>query len=824
MLFSIFITILVASFSVQIATADDGVVLQGIVLDSLSKRPIPGVAIRAKGASIGTYSKTNGRFRLPVSSSVRQLQVRGMGYQQYTIDVVDNAAELRIALLPTSVNLPTVNVEEEISAQEVIKRAIARKNQNNKRIQTLEQTLYSKVRATLDAGAISRKEGPADIITETFSTITEQRFPERRKHTRITQRRQTANVRSQENLAVFDAFFDFTEDENNILNTRLVTPLGKNALDEYNFTIDRKVVLDNLWVYEISFAPKSTLFPGYEGTLSIYEDSYQVVAAKFAPSQETAFPFLKNFTIEQRYDKVQDTLWVPTYQQASAELKVKVMPFVEIKANVSAQINVSAVRANIDVPDSLFPTVDPDSAENRVRTDANGATIEVRSRDGSRRTVVDPEADSVKPEYWDKYAFAEQSDEERKVYARQDSIQKNAPPSDESESRGPLSGSMIDLGSIGDVAFGLDPYINRTGITGTLYGPAFAVSAPGARLTASAGWGSQGTRVGRADLDVRLFGSRGYGLNALGSVFSSTASVQDARNSQLAFTSIDVANLIYAEFSDFYRRDGFDLGLRLRAPWGTTTVGGSWARHFNAPLVEDLKRDRALAVPGNYRVFGVRSQLFEGGGGALGSLFGAAKDNPVTGSIHGIYGTELTSNASFWSVDASITGHIPTVRTGYSPMMLDLTLEGGIQPAETPQQYRFVTLRTFPVLGMTNMFATININRFAGTEYATLHAEHNFTDLWWRAIGLPALTFGRGVDLIGRFSATNVVQRAKPLAAGQFFDSSNGYYMEAGLAVSRIPSYFSDFIFLRVDARWPVGPRASQGSFGWILTLSSPLM
>ena len=824
MLFSIITTILFAVCSVSYSAADDGGVLQGIVLDSLSKRPIPGVAIRAKGASIGTYSKTNGRFRLPVSSSVRQLQVRGMGYQQRTIDVVENATELRIVLIPTNVNLPTVNVEEKISAQEVIKRAIARKDQNNKRIQTLEQTLYSKVRATLDAGAISRKEGPADIITETFSTITEQRFPERRKHTRITQRRQTANIRSQENLAVFDAFFDFTEDENNILNTRLVTPLGKNALDEYNFTIDRKVILDNLWVYEISFAPKSKLFPGYEGTLSIYEDSYQVVAAKFAPSQETAFPFLKNFMIEQRYDKVQDTLWVPTYQQASAELKVKVMPFVEIKANVSAQINVSAVRANIDVPDSLFPPVDPDSAENRVRTNASGATIEVRNRDGSRRTVVDPEADSVKPEYWDKYAFAEQSEEERKIYARQDSIKKSDPDNDDDGPRGPLAGSMLNIGSIGGVAFGLDPYINRTGITGTLYGPALAVVAPRFRITASAGFGSAGTRVGRADLDVRLFRSQGYGISALGSVFSSVASIQDARNSQLAFTSIDVANLIYAEYSDFYRRDGVDLGLRLRAPWGTTTVGGSWARHFNVPLVEDLKRDRALAVPGNYRVFGVRSQLFEGRGGALGSLFSATKDNPVTGSIHGIYGTELTSNTSFWSIDASITGHIPTVRTGYSPMMLDLTLEAGLQPAETPQQYRFVTMRSFPVLGMTNMFATININRFAGTEYATLHAEHNFTDLWWRAIGLPALTFGRGVDLIGRFSATNVVQRAKPLAAGQFFDSSNGYYMEAGFAVSRIPSYISDFIFLRVDARWPVGPRASQGSFGWILTLSSPLM
>lgn len=823
MLFRFHVMLVAALIATPRMFAQDGSVINGIIVDSLTKRPIPGVAIRAKGASLGTYSKSGGKFRLPVPPSTTQIQVRGMGYQQRAIDVVAGTTDLRIALMPTNVSLPTVNVEESISAQEVIKRAIARKNQNNERIRSIEQTLYSKVRAMLNAGALSDKKGPTEIITETFSTITEQRYPAERKHTRITQRRQTANIPAQDNLAVFDVFFDFTEDENNILNTRLVTPLGKNALDEYNFAIEKKVLLDNLWVYEITFAPKSKLFPGYEGTLSIYEDSYQVVAARFAPSQETAFPFLKNFAIEQRYDRIQDTLWIPTYQQATAELKIKVMPFVELKASVVAQINVSSARANIDVPDSLFPVVDPDSAETRVKTNATGATVEVRSRDGNRRIVVDAEADSAKPEYWDRYAFAEQSEEERKIYERQDSIKKNDPDTDDDRPRGPLAGSMFNIGSIGSVAFGLDPYINRTTITGALYGPALAVAAPRLRFTASAGFGSAGTRVGRADLDVRLYRSQGYSINALGSVFSSVASIQDARNSQLAFTSIDVANLIYAEYSDFYRRDGFDIGLRMRAPWGTTTIGGSWARHFNMPLVEDLKREQAFAVPGNYRIVGIRSQILESAG-RLGRLFGSSNDEPVTGSVHGIYGTELTTNASFWSIDASVTGHIPTVRTGYSPMMLDLTLEGGLQPAETPQQYRFVTMRTFPVAGMTNMFATININRYAGTEYATLHAEHNFTDLWWRAIGLPGLSFGRGVDLIGRFSATNVVQRAKPLVANGLFDSSNGYFMEAGFAVSRIPSYISDFIFLRVDARWPVGPLASQGSFGWILTLSSPLM
>jgi len=818
------IAIIALFITTAMVHAEDGAVVQGIIVDSLTKQPIPGIAIRVQGASLGTYSKSGGKFRLPISRSTTQIQVRGMGYVQRTIDVVAGSAQMRIALMPTNVSLPAVSVEETITAQEVIKRAIARKEQNNQKIRSLEQTLYSKVKAILDAGALSKREGPSEIITETFSTITEQRYPIERKHTRITQRRQTANIPAQDNLAVFDVFFDFTEDENNVLNTRLVTPLGKNALDEYNFVIDRKVLLDNLWVYEISFVPKSKLFPGYEGVLSIYEDSYQVVAAKFAPSQETAFPFLKNFTIEQRYDRVQDTLWVPTYQQASAELKIQLMPFVTFKASVVAQINVSSVRANIDVPDSLFPTVDPDSSETRTRTNASGATVEVRSRDGNRRIVVDPEADSAKPEYWEQHAFAEQSEEERKIYARQDSLQKNDPDTDNDNRRGPLSGSMFTIGSIGDVAFGLDPYINRTGITGTLFGPAISVSAPGVRFSSSAGFGKAGTRVGRADLDVRLVRSRGFGLNALGSVFSSVASIQDASNSQLAFKSIDVTNLLYAEYSDFYRRDGYDLGLRLRAPWGVTTVGGSWARHYNTPLIEDLKREQAFAVPGNYQIFGVRSQILEGGQGGLGSLFGGSKDDPVTGSFHGIYGTELTSNMSFWSVDASVTGHIPTVRTGYSPMMLDLTLEAGMQPKETPQQYRFVTMRSFPVLGTTNMFATITNNRFAGTEYTTLHAEHNFTDLWWRAIGLPGLTFGRGVDLIGRFSATNVVQRGKPLVAHQLFDSSNGYYMEAGFAISRIPSTFSDLLFLRVDARWPVGPLASQGSFGWILTLSSPLM
>jgi hypothetical protein len=48
-------------------------------------------------------------------------------------------------------------------------------------------------------------------------------------------------------------------------------------------------------------------------------------------------------------------------------------------------------------------------------------------------------------------------------------------------------------------------------------------------------------------------------------------------------------------------------------------------------------------------------------------------------------------------------------------------------------------------------------------------------------------------------------------------------YMEAGLGLARIPTFISDFLMLRIDARWPVGPLMRSGSFGWIVSLSSPL-
>ncbi|MBU3698669.1 MAG: carboxypeptidase-like regulatory domain-containing protein [Candidatus Kapabacteria bacterium] len=798
----------------------DMIVLTGSIVDSASGEPIAGASIRAEGLSTGTYTGNRGTFRLPVASSTRHLIVRSIGFAERRIPMPSTATNIRIAMVSSGVSLRGVNVVADITPEEVIKRAIERRDANASRIRTVVSSLYSKVRFALDMAGMGRSnQQQQDVILETFSTITERRIPDQRKHVRIEQRRQTANIPAQENTAVFDEFFDFTLDELNILKTKLVTPLGKNALKEYNYAITGKSTLDSQVVYEMSFAPRSSLFPGFEGTLSIVDGTYQIIAATFAPSKETSFPFLKGLTFEQRYDRVKDSIWMPTFQLTTASLRLNVVTgLITVKADVRAQTNVRSVDVNVDVPDSLFIPKKLSRADSIALAEAADMAGGVEIDTPKIRIDVDSTADSLRPDFWSSHAFAEQTEEEVKVYAKQDSIQKAGGNESDSESSGPLSGSMFTLARSGDFTLGVDPLFNYSSISQTVYGASIIAKLAPVRMTLSGGFGSGGTRFGRVAMDATVYRARRLSLGVSGSVYSSLASVQEAKTTQLSFSSIDLANLLFPEYQDFYRRDGFALGLQARSRWVITTMEASWSRHINMPLIDSLPRPRVLAREGDFQVLSLTARTPR----SFGSIFGGSSD-PFSGLIHGVVGRETISGATFWSVDASTTLRLPTYETGYSPMLLELTLAGGLQATETPNQYRFVAMRAFPTFGILSDFPTIGINAFAGTEFVRFGLEHNFTDLWWRAIGLPGLTFGRGVDLIGVLNGISTTNRAGAVVPGVSFDSTNGVYMEAGFGVARIPSFISDLFMLRVDARWPVGPLARFGSFGWILTLSSPL-
>ncbi len=816
-LYASFIALIVCALSLNAQTQRH--VVSGVVVDSTTGEPIPGTSIRIEGTNSGTYARSGGRFRLPISSESAQLRVRSVGYHERLLRVRASDTNVRIALSSASVALSGVKVVADITPEEVIRRAIQRKQENASRIQTLISTTYSKMKFSLDMGGLDGKKGPDNSITETFSRIYDRRGDAPKKHVRILQRRQTANIRAGDNMAVFDDFFDFTEDEVVIIRTRLVTPLGKNALSEYRFTEVGKKLMGNQMVYELAFEPRSRLFPGFEGVLTIVEGTYQVIAANFRPTDETAFPFLKGLTYEQRYDRVSDSIWVPTFQNVSARAKVAVVKgLVEISADVAAQTYVTDVEVNVPIADSLLSPPVVAKAGTSVESESSTVTIE-----SNRTTVtVDSLADSTRSEYWEQHAFAEPTEEERTIYAQQDSVAKagGAPVRSGSNERRRGSSSIIRVAYGDGWSVGVDPMIDRSAITGMLYGGTVNIEAGRFDVALKAGFGQQGTQVGSAEARFEAVRSKSLRLGVFGSVMSDVATIQGSRTILRRLDFLHLSNLLYTDNFDFFRKDGYELGFTLKTENVQLAMSGEHARHVNMPVVENVDRTVIKADPGDYQMLSVAATLWQPNVGQL--ILG--DPSPITLRVNGLLGRETQTNIGFWSADVAVDARIPTFSTGYVPMELDVTVHGGIQSTAGPIQTRFSVARRFPFLGSKLDFSTVGINNFAGTEFLSVVSEHNFSDLWWRAIGLPTFTFGRGVDIIGRFAAINVTQRATAVVSGLVYDSTPGVYMEAGFAVGRIPTFVSDLFWLRFDAMWPVGPLSNRGSFGWAITLSSPLL
>jgi hypothetical protein len=786
-------------------------VLTGSVVNEATGEPIGGASIRIEGTTRGTYTNGRGSFRLPLTESATQLRVRSIGYEERIV-ALGPSSSMEIALKPSSVGFSAVEVLGEITPEEVIKRASERVEENNKRIRSIISTLYTKMYVNVD-GQIPGQDGADESITETFSKIYDQREPERKKRVHILQRRQTRNVDAGQNLNVFDQFFDFTTPEIRIFQTRLVTPLSPDALDEYAYTMLGKRPLGKLMVYELAFEPKARVYPGFEGRLTIVDGTYQVIEAKFRPTDETAFPFVRDITYHQRFERMEDTLWVPMYQEVTARGAVMVIAgLIDIDARFKAETFVTDVEVNTEIPDSVFMV--PEDTVRRT-TVSNTSGVRVRMRRGDQVTTVADDADSSKPEFWAAYAFTEQSDVEKEAYRRQDSIAEANPRPERDDQR-----VSVGMFSVGPVGISINPLIDRTAITGWMFGAELEFQVDRFDLTTGGLLGEYSTTAGHIDLAVGLIQERRMRLTANGSVFSSMMTIQTPREIFGRVNFLNLSNILYAYNHDYFRRDGFDVGLTFSIPDVRTTITYGEARHFNMPVRDAPSRPSIEADAGNYRTVSATVDLFRPS--FFQSLFGGG--SPVSGTIKAIYGVETEMKQPFVTINAQVQARLATFATGYNPMQLALMVEGGSYFGMTlPRQYQFSLLQRYPVFGSTTNPATVPLNAYGGTSYVHAHVEHNFTDIWWRAIGIPTFSNNRGVDLIAIYDVSRTLQGRTPVSDG-VYEATGDWYMEAGVALARIPTFVSDLFYLRFDALWPVGPLAPQGSFGWSITVSSPLL
>ncbi|MDW7996374.1 MAG: DUF5686 family protein [Bacteroidota bacterium] len=784
------VTLLLGGATVLVAQT--GFVVEGIIVDVQTGGPVAGASVFAVQAQRGTYTSARGFFRLILPQETDTLRARSLGYREQRFPVHVQQSPLRLALVPLPVEMATVPIEAELTAEEVIINAQQRRLQNWRRIRTAEALVYSKLvlgttqSGDLEIGVRLSEQGQATTvkpardtafaILETFARLYYD--AERGQRAVILQRRQTRNVPPEANVLVFGSIGSLYQEQVEVVTVAIPSPIGPEALKRYRFRVrERRPWGGHRLVYVLGVEPRSRLYPAFEGEIVIVDSTFALVQADLQPSGTTALPFLRQLRFIQRCEHFPGDIWFPTFAELSGTFAVAPLRgLLEFDGEFVLTRIATEVRLNSPLPDTVF------SEEQRIR--------------------VAPLADSAQAEFWQRYALVELTPRELAIYQRMDSL---AQLRGEVDPRG-LARSLAD--------FPLFFRFNRVnGVQlGLQYQWTWGLVEPGAGLTYALarsrweGWGQ--VRVNLPWLPVWLSAR----------AFAWTAPMGWDRTYPEVLNSLN-AVLFHRDYYDWVYREGvgaetgIELGRwsRLVASWELFRTVGLPARVQRSLFVAKPFRGNPVAEEARYRVGGMTLTWGEPGEGVLAEV--PNKGFRLKGRLQGVFGefrqgTNAAPWQHLWALVANAELEFPTVSTGgYVPMKLRLWTELGVGQT-LPPLYAFRLRSTAALLGRLGHLVTAPLGVYGGRRLIAVAAEHNFTDLWWRALGLPTFR-GRGIELLVTATAARVWQ-----AEGLPYQATGQqWYTELGLGIGRIPAFITDILVLRLDICRGVGELA-QGRWG----------
>lgn len=772
--------------------------IEGTVFDKESKKPIPGATIRVISLKKGTYSLSNGTFRLPLPIGKYEIIVSSLGYEFQKFEIDEKSQPLNIFLVPSGVLMGGVEVTGLIDADGVVERAISRKEENMKKITNYSGKTYSKLTVSLNGNVFGKLEDKdKDMILETFSKMYVQFQPEQKSHVDILQRRQTRNIPAEDNIAAIGTFANFYEETVQILNARITTPLAKDAFSYYRFTMKDRLKHEGKTVYVIGVEPSTTTFPAFEGTMKIVEGTYNVIEIDLKPSKSTAISFVNNLQFTQKFEQFPDDIWIPTYLNISGDGQITILKGIaEISGSQTVTSFFTEVHVNEPFPDSLFA---PLAIADAIKTQKNAPKVRINSP--GRIVVVAADADSSKPEFWEKNSLAVLTYEEKLKYRKVDSLVRIA--NNESD-------------TTGGIAFNLNPWadFNRVSGFGLILKPEVKYADYTLKTSAEYAFGLK-KLFGTILLDVDILDAPKADATLNVGAFSRISTMPD-ETEYSTFVNTFYALFTRRDFFDYYRADGWFASLSGKYFRFSGDVTATFSRQFSeqtsvnsTPFISGTFRTNPKIVEGNYKQL---KAVFQWNRFDRDLNFNSFSNTEIRGKLSLIYGEEAAGN-SFRGAEAKFYLAQPTFYTGYAPMNFRLLLQAGLSGASTPIQNQFFLLRT---QGLNfGQFLTAPVRKFGGTEYISGYAEHNYSDITWRAVGLPLIN-GRGLDFILTAGAAKFLQKSN---YGYF--ATNDWFSEAGFGIGRIPMFISDIMMLRFDASWCIVSEA-KGLFGWNISISSP--
>lgn len=266
--------------------------VRGTVFDSSNNQPLSFTNIRVAGTTYGTAANKNGEYELKATGGRYTLIASFIGYKSDTVsvDINKNVSGLNFFLKQTDITLPDITIiPGEDPAIRIIRNAIKRKDERNKKLFSYEYEAYTKgVLKTKDDLSVKGRRfnlslGGGDSTKLKISAIIENQSkgyfkePDNYKEI-ILARKQSANLPPTLNIFTGGRQIqNFYEDRVRLTNSNLPGPLADDALNYYDYYLKNISAINDKSVYEIFMTPADKSNPGFQGNIYILDGSYDLL-------------------------------------------------------------------------------------------------------------------------------------------------------------------------------------------------------------------------------------------------------------------------------------------------------------------------------------------------------------------------------------------------------------------------------------------------------------------------------------------------------------------------------------------------------------------
>jgi len=339
--------------------------VSGKVTDSKTKEPLAFVNIVINNSQYGGTTDIDGKFRLRSSKPVQKLQLSYVGYLPVSYPVGNKTENLSIQLTRTQIELSEVDILPGINpAHRIIRNAIEHRDQNDpEKLSSFSYTSYDKTIFTAESDTSLNKEfrdtltmnDRQQILTLAANTpdtlkkdsvkfdsmdiaikkilnrqylflmenVSKRKFlaPDKNYNQVVATRMSGFKDPIFVFLTTQIQSFSFYKPFITIFQSTYVNPISNGSLGKYFFKIEDTTYSGRDTVFVISFRPrKNTNFDGLKGIISINTNKWAIQNVIAQPNQTTGGLQIK---IQQLYELVDGEHWFPV--QLNTDVKFMMM-------------------------------------------------------------------------------------------------------------------------------------------------------------------------------------------------------------------------------------------------------------------------------------------------------------------------------------------------------------------------------------------------------------------------------------------------------------------------------------------------------------------